>query len=195
MNSATKPYIVVFTGPMFAGKSTKLIDSYLDSSHKHKAVFKYAKDTRYSNDAEIVTHNNQRIPCNMITKCYEINNHLNQDITEIYLDEAQFFTDDLLDWLNTLKTQPDTNIKNIYLAGLNLDARGLVFSAAFNDVIDMLANECHLLYSTCYICKDPATHTTLLTPEYNQQMENSNILIGGGDIYQPVCKTHFITRL
>lgn len=193
MTSPTKPYIVVFTGPMFAGKSTKLIDSYLASSHTYKAVFKFAKDTRYSKGAEIVTHNDQRIPCHMITKCYEINNHLNQDITEIYLDESQFFTDDLFDWLNTLKTQPDTNIKNIYLAGLNLDARGMVFSTAFNDVIDILANECHLLYSTCYICKDKATHTKLLKPEHNLQMENTNILIGGGDIYQPVCQTHFIT--
>ena len=190
----TSPYIVVFTGPMFAGKSSRLIDSYLDSSHEHKAVFKFAKDTRYSKEAELVTHNNLRIPCHMITKCYEINTYLNQDITEIYLDEAQFFTDDLFDWLNALKTQP-TNIKNIYLAGLNLDARGMVFSAAFNDVIDMLANECHQLYSTCYICKDKATHTTLLAPESNQHMENTNILIGGGDIYQPVCQTHFITRL
>jgi thymidine kinase len=189
MNSATKPYIVVFTGPMFAGKSTKLMDCYLESSHPNKAVFKYARDTRYSKDAEIVTHNNQRIPCHMITKCYEINNHLNPEITEIYLDEAQFFTCDLFDWLNTLKSQ-NTHIKNIYLAGLNLDAKGNIFSTTFNDVTNILADECHLLYAICYICNDKATHTTLLTPKYNQQMEG-NILIGGSDIYQPTCKTHF----
>ena len=70
---------------------------------------------------------------------------------------------------------------------MNLDARGMVFSTAFNDVIDMLADECHLLYATCHICKDKATHTALISNEYNQQMENgTNILIGGGDIYQPV---------
>ena len=193
MNSATQastqPYIIVFTGPMFAGKSSKLITSYLESDHTHKAVFKYAKDTRYSKDAEVVTHNNQRIPCNMITNCYEINNYLNPDITEIYLDEAQFFTSDLFDWLTTLKSQTN-NIKNVYLAGLNLDATGAIFSTAFNDVINVLADECHQLYASCYICSNKAQYTKLLIPEHTHKMDG-NILIGGGETYQPACQTHF----
>lgn len=188
MNTTMRPYITVFTGPMFAGKSTKLITSYLESDHAHKAVFKYAKDTRYSKDAEVVTHDNQRIPCYMITKCCEINNHIDANITEIYLDEAQFFTSDIFDWLNTLKSQ-NTNIKNIYLAGLNLDAKGAVFSTAFNDVINILADECHLLYATCYICSEKAQYTKLLIPEHTHKMAG-NILIGGGETYQPACTVH-----
>lgn len=194
-STSIKPNVIVFTGPMFAGKSTKLINTYLESSHIHKAVFKYAKDTRYSTDAEIVTHSNERIPCHMITKCSDINNYINPEITEIYLDEAQFFSSDIFDWLNTLKSQP-SYIKNIYLAGLNLDARGMVFSKAFDDVINLLADELHLLYATCHICKDKATHTTLLSTEYSKQMDTgTNILIGGGDIYQPVCQAHFSSSL
>lgn len=198
MYEITKPNLVVFTGPMFAGKSTKLINCYQESSSPtyNKAVFKFAKDTRYSKDAEIVTHNRLKIPCYMITTIHEIDQYLTPDITELYIDEAQFFND-IFDWLHKLiNVSKDSNIKHIYLAGLNLDAKGQIFSASFNDVIDILANECHLLYATCNVCNAQATHTALLAPEYTQKMEQgTNILIGGSDIFQPVCQEHFINSL
>lgn len=190
------PTITVFTGPMFAGKSTKLIECYSSSETDkvNKAVFKYIHDTRYSDKPEVITHTRIVLPCYMISTCSEINKLITPDIQEIFIDEAQFFPD-IYDWITELITnkqnsEPKSAIKNIYIAGLNLDAKGNIFNKQLDDIIQF-ADECHILHAKCYVCTAPAMYTKLLKQEDTQKMNNSNILIGGSDLYQPACKTHF----
>lgn len=190
-----KPSLIVFSGPMFAGKSTNLIDAYT-SSHvpaESKLIFKYAKDTRYSDNAEIVTHNKVKVPCIMITKCTDITEYINNSqafITEIYIDECQFLSD-IYTWTVDAKTSIPSLI-TIVMAGLDLDATGKPFTEAFKNVIDMADVNCALA-AKCYICSEHAQYTKLLKSDnLNKMSTNStNILIGGAELYQPVCGTHF----
>ena len=190
------PTIIVYSGPMFAGKSTRLIQSYLSSDVPavNKVVFKYAKDIRYSKDAEIVTHNRETIPCIMINTCSDINTYISKyttatdcKVSEIYVDECQFLTD-IDTWVTNVKSEPATYSKIIF-AGLDLDAKGNYFTDAFNTVIDM-ADVNYALMAKCYICSENAPYTKLLKTEDLAKMD-TNILIGGAELYQPACKTHF----
>jgi thymidine kinase len=190
------PTIIVYSGPMFAGKSTRLIQSYITSlvPEVNKVVFKYAKDIRYSNNAEIVTHNRETIPCILITPCADIYTYISKyttttkyEISEIYIDECQFLTD-IGTWVTKVKSEPATYSK-IILAGLDLDAKGNYFTDAFNTVIDT-ADVNYALMAKCYICSENAPYTKLLKSEDLAKMD-TNILIGGADLYQPACKTHF----
>lgn len=190
------PSIIVFSGPMFAGKSTNLIDAYI-ASHapaESKLVFKYAKDTRYSNKAEIVTHNQVTIPCIMISKCSDITDYLNNGsqsvITEIYIDECQFLTD-IYTWVIHEKSITSERT-SIILAGLDLDATGKPFTEAFKNVI-AIADVNYALIAKCYICSGNALYTKLLkSDDLNKMVTNyTNVLIGGAELYQPVCNYHF----
>jgi thymidine kinase len=193
---AQTPTIIVYSGPMFAGKSTKLIQSYLTSSvpDVNKVVFKYAKDIRYSNNAEIVTHNRETIPCVMVNTCADIDVYINTYVTttnnridEIYIDECQFLKDIYI-WINIVKTE-QTPYSKIVLAGLDLDAKGNYFTDAFNTVINT-ADVNYSLMAKCYVCSENAQFTKLLKTEDLEKMD-TNILIGGAELYQPACKTHF----
>lgn len=194
-----KPSIIVYSGPMFAGKSTSLINAYNCSSipSEKKAVFKYAKDIRYSTNSEIVTHDKLVIPCIMITSCADITEYLNNNsvesdssqIEEIYIDECQFLQDIYIWVKNMQSASPNLRVKNIILAGLDLDASGKPFTEAFKSVIE-IADINYALSAKCYICNENAPYTKLIKTENINKMIG-NVLIGGAELYQPVCDSHF----
>lgn len=191
-----KPDIIVYSGPMFAGKSTSLINKYINSTtpKAQKVVFKFSQDTRYSIDPEIVTHSNMHIPCIMINTCADITNYLSEtlncNITEIYIDECQFLPD-IYTWITNMKNK-NTSVRNIILAGLDLDATGKPFTDAFNKVINE-ADINYSLFAKCYVCNENAGYTKLLNSDSINKMsgDTNNVLIGGADLYQPVCVKHF----
>lgn len=193
---SSKPEIIVYSGPMFAGKSTNLINYYLNSGlpESEKAVFKYAKDIRYSTNSEIVTHNKETISCIMINSCADIINHINNNLSgktikEIYIDECQFLPD-IYKWIMDIKEQQtvaDSNLQTIILAGLDLDAKGNYFTDAFKNVID-IADVNYALQAFCYVCGANASYTKLLDTDTKM---DGNVLIGGAELYQPVCGLHF----
>ena len=68
------PKLKLYVGPMFSGKSTKLlqqIDRY-KIAKKNVICFKPKLDNRYTVDGFIVTHNNTHIPCHLVDKGYDI---------------------------------------------------------------------------------------------------------------------------
>lgn len=194
MHQKTRPSIIVYSGPMFAGKTTSLIQHYKKSTvpYNKKLVFKYSLDTRYSNDSVLTTHNGNTIPCIMINNCSDINQYINDTISEIYIDECQFLQDIYL-WINTIKNDAYNTLNTVILAGLDFDATGNYFTKAFENVINM-ADINYALYALCYVCGKDACYTKLLkttntlSKTYGQ---NNNVLIGGAELYQPACDTHF----
>lgn len=68
--------LTVFCGPMFAGKTSRLIESW-NSCETDKLAFKYIKDTRYDTEnIAIVNHDRVKIPAIPISKCSEIYNYI-----------------------------------------------------------------------------------------------------------------------
>ena len=185
------PEIIIFTGPMFAGKTTMLLNCW-KMEILPKYAFKYSNDTRYeasdNENRQIVSHSNTTLIATGITSCKEINSHVPSDVKEIciFLDEGQFFKD-IKQWICEC---PLKNIKKIYISGLDYDIFGNKFNDDFDEICN-IANECHTLTAKCYICNDPANYTQFIDNNSLTNI-NGNILIGGSEQYQPACINHFM---
>lgn len=180
----------IITGPMFSGKTTKIIELYKTFNTYETLVFNHSFDNRYfGNDNVLASHIKQHIPCNKFNSCSEIEKYISlidnfNNINTILIDECQFFTK--IYQLCNLINNNYKNIKHIYLAGLNLDASGNIFNKEFNKLFKY-ANTIYYLEAKCYKCNKSAQYSICLT---NKNFNKNNILVGDKSIYQPSCKEH-----
>ena len=173
--------LIAYYGPMFAGKTTKLIDAYNNSTYKYpcnKLVIGYSKDNRYSHDNVITTHDNRQISCIKLDTCMDAISYITADTRQIFIDESQFFSDidKFVEYCEML------SLDSVFVSGLDLDANGNIFNTAFNKVIHNATTKTKLT-ATCTICYNTASMTKLI----NTTLNDTKILIGGSDIYKPMC--------
>jgi thymidine kinase len=206
-NVNNKYNVVVFIGPMYAGKTTKLIEYYNNSNYKNKLVIRFANDNRYTVSNELCTHDKKKLNAcsayninqidNILEYYYEIDNIL---FDEIYIDEAQLYDGDIYTWyMNSLSNFYYSNIKNIFMSSLDYDAERLIFDKKLEKLINTKNNVYTIhLFSRCYKCNKKAYFTkkinknvnyTNLDTNYNKT--SKNILVGDVDIYQPSCNEHY----
>lgn len=183
------PRTCLFTGPMFAGKTSKIIECW-ENTKLPKYAFKYKCDSRYEIDGkvrQIVSHNDNKMPAIGISKCSEIKNYINVNEPQvvIFIDEGQFITD-IYQWIYEFAPE---NITQVFISGLDYDIFGNKFSQEFNTLLER-ADECHTLTARCYICQDTAIYTQFIDNNLVPKL-TGNILIGGSEQYQPVCHNHF----
>ena len=78
-------------GPMFSGKTTRLIQEYRRRKYikESVAVINYAEDTRYD-ATQLSTHDNIMIPCIQTLKLQSIMNDM-EKADSIFINEGQFF--------------------------------------------------------------------------------------------------------
>ena len=178
--------ITLIYGPMFSGKTTKLIHMYNDICSSDGAdkclAINYALDKRYGVD-KIVTHDGKYIKCHAIESIdVDIINDtkmLNLIIKSqyIFINEAQFFEG--IDKFVLFFTQKLK--KNVILCGLDLDFR----CAKFGVMMDLLpyATTVHKLTGKCN------TADCIHPSEYSHRIvsDDSQILIGSSE-YIPLCK-------
>lgn len=163
-------------GPMFSGKSTKLINELLRYKSLNKQIFsiKPSIDNRYSID-HITTHDGISIPACETDKLLNVTIPYNTDV--IGIDEAQFFQD-LLPFVQKYRSY------TIIIAGLDGDTN----QQKFGDILNLIpiADTYHKSYAFCKICQDgtPAPFTKSI------HHKNSQIHIGGKKEYIAVCKKH-----
>jgi thymidine kinase len=98
-------------------------------------------------------------------------------IDEIYIDEAQFFTD-LYECIHILIHHYR---KHVIIAGLDGDYTGTPFINGQLLHLIPLATTVVKLHSICYICGGYAPFTKRIS-DYKGQ-----ILIGGAELYAPTC--------
>jgi len=198
----------IVLGPMFAGKSTHLINtiqSLLDNiiSEEDKEIFLKEKiliinhsiDNRYSNQSEICTHDYIKMPCLSLNKLEDIFNdinisdnidninNINIDINKIkfiFIDEGQFFSD----LYETVKNLLIIYKKKIYISCLDGDYKQEPFyESRLFDLIPY-ATSVKKLTARCSDCNNSAPFTKRLI------ISNEQILVGGSDSYKPVCLNH-----
>ncbi|XP_050206537.1 thymidine kinase a [Mercurialis annua] len=174
----------VIVGPMFAGKTTALlrrIDSE-GSKGRNVVMIKSSKDIRYARDS-VVTHDGLKFPCwalpDLSSFHERIGDEAYQKIDVIGIDEAQFF-EDLYDFCCKVA---DHDGKTIIVAGLDGD----YLRRSFGCVLDVipLADTVTKLTARCELCGKRAFFTLRKT----EQTETE--LIGGADVYMPVCRQHY----
>ena len=182
-NMSSKLNIIM--GPMFSGKTTKLISQYNKNKLNNipTMVINYSEDNRYS-DTKLSSHDMVEIPCLKLTKLSEIYLHLNNFITTpstfniryILINEGQFFSD-LYDVIYDI-----LSINNLIIIVGGLD--GDYEMKKFGQILDIipLANHIEKLHATCYKCGNPAYFTMRTIAEKKQK------IIGTNDIYSPTCR-------
>ena len=192
--------IIIYTGPMFAGKSSALINEINTSPYNKsdKLIFNYAGDKRYTDTADISSHNKEVVKSIAIVNCFEINKYITDNVKVIFIDEVQFI-DCLKDWIENSEKYL-LNVEKIVIAGLNYDVYGNCFNEQFSCLITYLQyinnKNVKLLHANCYIndCCNKADYTILLDENNDKINEKDNVLVGSKDIYQPSCLVHALQR-
>lgn len=174
-------WIEVITGCMFSGKTEELIRRLRRAqiAKQQVKIFKPNIDTRYADDS-IVSHSEQSLPSIQIK---DINNvmELSGDAQVIGIDEAQFFSEDIINICNTLAN----NGKRVIVAGLDQDYRGI----PFEPIPHLLAIAEYITKSLaiCVECGNPADKTQRKTTS------SERVIVGASDIYEARCrKCHYI---
>lgn len=167
--------ITIIYGPMFAGKTTTLINLINENKKSNHLVIKHSLDNRYSdNSEELITHDKIKTKATLYKNLLDISIDLT-NITNIFIDEAQFFND-LLEFCKVQKT----NGKHLFIAGLNKDINKNSFGYIDQLIRLGLVDKEYKLYAVCE-CGEKAEHTI------RKINNNTQILIGGSDLYKSVC--------
>ncbi|MBA0778835.1 hypothetical protein Gotri_006650 [Gossypium trilobum] len=147
------------------------------------AVIKSNKDTRYGLDS-IVTHDGMKLPCWALANLSSFRQKIGPDaydqLAVIGIDEAQFF-EDLYDFCCEAA---DHDGKTVIVAGLDGDYLRRSFGSVLN--IIPLANSVTKLTARCELCGKQAFFTLRKTNETETE------LIGGAEVYMPVCRQHYV---
>lgn len=179
-------YLELIVGPMFSGKTTKLIEIYNEKCEKFGKekclAINYALDKRYSNEEKIVSHDHLSIDCYSI---HDLADFLDEKKTQdiilnseyIFINEAQFFPN-LLHLILFIKTALK---KHIILCGLDLDFK----REKFGELMDLVpyVNKFHKLTGKCN------TKECCYPSEFSHRIVKfNNQLLIGNDCYLPLCK-------
>ncbi len=168
--------IEVFTGPMFSGKTTGLIDRTLYFRRVGVPVLlvKHSSDTRYAGHA-VVTHNGVALDCQpaMNTTDVALLTQQNPDVKVVAIDEVQFFDPDIVGWAVLARSVGIS----VLAAGLDRESTGKTFGPmgdllAQADVVHKLTTECR-----CSLL----AHQTRRKPDAPEGM------VGGSERYESVC--------
>ena len=174
-------YLHIISGPMFSGKTTRLIELFYENNNKNIMIFNHNIDNRYNKESFITTHNLEKIKCNQIENIHDIeknNEYNNTDV--IMIDEIQFFCD----IKDIIMKMVDVDNKHVIIAGLLTDANRNIFG----NMIDLIpyADVYEQKYSKCYFCDINKGIFTL------RKIESKNIIdVGSSDKYISVCRDHF----
>ena len=174
-------WIEVITGCMFSGKTEEMIRRLrrAEIAKQKVKIFKPRIDNRYSNSS-IVSHNDQSLPSILISDINEVRT-LSGDAQVIAIDEAQFFSADIVQICNELALKG----KRVIIAGLDQDYRGV----PFEPVPQLLAIAEYITkqLAICVVCGNPADKTQ------RKITESERVIVGAANIYEARCRRcHYI---
>ena len=168
--------LVLILGPMFSGKSTRLIEIIRKFTYKAKKtiMIKYFGDKRFSEKSEVVTHDlikYDSLDCRNLRDSFEILK--NYDV--IGIDEGQFFPDlvEISEKLVLLK-------KFVIITALNGDFRMEPFPVIAK--IISKADKIKLLKAFCFFCHKDAKFSLRIIKS------NETVLIWSEEAYKPACR-------
>jgi thymidine kinase len=176
------PKFVVYCGPMFSSKSTRLIADVerYRLQGRNIVCFKPKMDERYQ-PTKITTHNGATLDAKIVTTGDEIlalidSQFINADV--IAVDEAFMIED-----CSTALIKLFRRGYNIVVASIDLSASCMPFA----EIAAMLPFTTEVVKCTavCPKCGDDAAYT-----QRKFQNENDEIVVGGSELYEPSCFKH-----
>jgi len=181
-SSSTSGSLQLFIGCMYAGKTTKLIETYNDVLDNEQSVIilTHSSENRYSID-ELSTHDKKKIAClkyDSISSFVENESSSIESADLILIDEGQFFND-----LTNVVLLVEKFHKHVCVFGLDGDFK----RNKFGKILDLIpfCDSVEKLQANCK-CGDPAIFS-------NRTIKaDSQILVGSTDIYEPLCRKCYI---
>lgn len=172
--------IKVYTGTMFSGKSTRLIEEYNKIEDKSKVIcFKPSKDKREF--GAIRARNVEKVVSSIvISRFEEILFHINDEIEYIFIDEVQFVNGNF-----NILTKLSLKGITIFIGGLKQTSELRPFGTM--PYVLAIADEIEILHTNCE-CGEIARYTDCTTDKKN------DILIGDKEKYRPVCEKCYVQK-
>ena len=171
------PELVIFTGPMFGSKTTRLLATVDRYRYQNKRVqaFKPGIDDRYA-ISEIVTHSGGKIPAITVSNGSEILKRID-NVDVVAVDEA-FMINGVAESLIAIFQKGIT----VVVSSLDLSANCKIFSEI--EKLMCWATRVEKCPAVCPECGSDAFYT------FRKIQGDEEILIGGSDIYEPRCWNH-----
>lgn len=173
-------WVEVICGSMFSGKTEELIRRLrrVQFANQQMEVFKPSIDVRYD-DEEIVSHNKNAIISTPVDTSQQILLYIQPQTEVVGIDEAQFFDIELA---NVCEDLANRGIR-VIVAGLDMDFTGKPFGA----MPSLLAKADYVtkLHAICMQCGNLATYS------YRFSTEESTVLLGEKEAYEPRCRCCF----
>jgi thymidine kinase len=179
----------LIVGPMFAGKSSAILSRVRRARTLDWNVFLVtcAIDTRYDNSGcQIVTHDKDGLSAIGVKSLEGVRGLADYKSARlVVIEEAQFFPD-LYDFV---KTAVEEDKKDLVVVGLDGDSD----RKPFGQVLELvpLCDKVTKLTSLCKRCGDgtPALFSALVRGH-----KDSQVCVGGADMYEPMCRKHFLAN-
>ena len=186
-----------FYSTMNAGKSTSL----LQSNHNYKEngldtmIFLPNETSKLSN-GQIVSRICLKAKAIIANKDFNFLNFIKDNGSEnlscILIDEAQFLTKEQVIQLGQVA---DRLNYPVMCYGIRTDFRGELFEGSAE--LLALADNLIELKTICSLCSRKATMVVRKDGSGKVVTEGSKVVVGGNDIYMPVCRKHYrkLTKL
>jgi thymidine kinase len=175
-----KGWIELICGSMFSGKTEELIRRLNRAiiAKQKVEIFKPKLDTRY-HKTEVVSHNQNSIRSTPVDFSEDILLLAGNSLV-VGIDEAQFFDNELVN----VATKLANNGKRVIIAGLDMDFSG----KAFGPMPELMAISEYVtkVHAICAQCGGIATYS------YRLSQEQSKVLLGEKDKYEPRCRRCFL---
>ena len=186
-----------FYSTMNAGKSTSL----LQSNHNYKengldTMIFLPNETSKLSKGQIVSRIGLKSKAVIANKDFNFINFIKDNKSEnlscILIDEAQFLTKEQVRQLGQVA---DRLNYPVMCYGIRTDFRGELFEGSAE--LLALADNLIELKTICSLCSRKATMVVRKDDSGKVVTEGSKVVVGGNDIYMPVCRKHYrkLTKL
>jgi thymidine kinase len=178
--SETSGFVEVIAGSMFSGKSEELIRRIRRAQiAKQKVqIFKPRLDARYGED-HIVSHSDMKLPSEVVSSAAEVLARVRPETEVVGIDEAQFFSADLVDVVSALA---DRGLR-VIVAGLDQDYLGRPFEPM--PQLMAVAEYVDKTLAICMQCGAPANRSQRIVAS------TGRVMVGGAEEYEARCRGCF----
>lgn len=177
----------VFTGPMFGGKTTRLLSSVERDVIRGLNVkcFKPVIDVRYSDD-KITSHLGASVKAHTISSGEDMLDEINycDDVVQSVAIDELF----MIPGAGKAAVQLFQRGINVYVSSLQLSSVPRSYEEV--DAVLPWATEVCVCPAVCVVCGADAYYTLKTGGDPNAAVE-----VGGADLYQPRCFKHFFNNM
>lgn len=183
--------LILYTGPMFSSKTTKLLMQADKRFYQKQKViaFKSRMDNRYSQVGEIVTHNFNKLPAHLVDTGEELLTKISeQEVDCVIIDELFLIKGGAEACLALYKKGYD-----VVVASIDLSFTG----EPFHEIKELMPYCTRIVKckSVCSVCQKDARYTyKKVSVKHVKSFESDpsvkHIQVGGAELYEPRCQEH-----